>query len=638
MPGTAKFYTYILTVHFVSYFARDFYAMSDVIKLLPEHVANQIAAGEVIQRPASVVKELLDNAIDAGAGRVELLIREGGKTWIQVIDNGKGMSPTDARMCWERHATSKISLAEDIYQVRTMGFRGEALASIASVAQVELKTRTAGDAVGTLILIEGSEVKRQEPVATQEGTSICVKNLFYNIPARRNFLKSNPVETRHIFDEFTRAALSHPGIDFILYNNNEEVYNLPATVLPERIRQLYGYKPEEQMLRVEEETTIATIKGYVGKPEFAKKTRGEQFFFVNNRFIKDAYLNHAVMSCYENLVSKEQFPFYIICITIDPAHIDVNVHPTKTEIKFDDERSLYQILKASCKKAIGEHYHTPSYIPASDDTFLNLDTRPDAGRLPEKPSGSFSPQASPATPPAFGTGRHAFSPNRSTGKDWQELFGILSKEETVGDLAPVRSGKAPEELDLEPQQPVRNIVQLHNTFILSQVKSGIMLIDIAAAHERILFEKYLQALQDQPMASQQKLFPKTITLSAADAVLLDEILPDIRALGFDVNNLGGSTFSVNGVPAELNHYNEQHLLDEVLENYKKQQGSQSRQQLISRILAQRASIRPGTRLSPEEMNLLVDELFACPDARFSPSGKGCYRTLGMDELYRIIGS
>jgi DNA mismatch repair protein MutL len=611
--------------------------MSDVIKLLPEHVANQIAAGEVIQRPASVVKELLDNAIDAGSTSIQLIIREGGKLWIQVIDNGKGMSATDARMCWERHATSKISQAEDIYQIKTMGFRGEALASIASVAQVELKTKTANDAVGTQITIEASEVKKQESVAITTGTSITVKNLFYNIPARRNFLKSNPVETRHIFDEFTRAALAHPEIGFTLHNNNEEVYNVKPGTLAQRIEALFNYKVETHLLVTEEETTIANIKGFVGKPEFAKKTRGEQFFFVNNRFIKDAYLNHAVVSCYENLISKEQFPFYVICMEINPAQIDVNVHPTKTEIKFEDERSLYQILRAVCKKAIGEHYHVPTYIPASDDTFLNLDNR-----IPTTPSGS------PSNVTGFGTGtpkssgfsneHQTFQANKTQRKDWQELFGILNKEETIKDVAPKRFEKLPHELELEAEEIVntRSFTQLHGTFILSQIKSGILLVDAQAAHERVLYEKYMQAMQNQPIASQQKLFPKSITLNAADTLLLNDLLADIRALGFDVNNLGGNTFAINGVPAELNHYNEQHLIEEVLENYKHQQSGQTKHQSLARILAQRAAVKPGTKLTSEEMNVLVDELFACTENKLSPSGKSCYKLFTMDELYKLL--
>ena len=613
--------------------------MSDVIKLLPEHVANQIAAGEVIQRPASVVKELLDNAIDAGSTLIQLIIKEGGKTWIQVIDNGKGMSPTDARMCWERHATSKITQTEDIYHIKTNGFRGEALASVASVAQVELKTKTTADAIGTLILIEASEVKTQEAAACNTGTSITVKNLFYNIPARRNFLKSNPVETRHIFDEFTRAALAHPEITFTLHNNNEEVYHLRGSDLPQRIADLFGYKPAEQLLLAAEETTIANVYGYVGKPEFAKKTRGEQFFFVNNRFIKDAYLNHAVVSCYENLMSKEQFPFYVICLEIDPAQIDVNVHPTKTEIKFEDERSLYQILKAVCKKAIGEHYHVPTYTPSNDDSFLNLDNR-----IPPTPNytaqNSSSSTSTNYSQPKSNTGfnqRNTFEPNRTNSKDWQELFGILDKKETIGDVGPKRFEKMPHELELESEALLtRHFTQLHGTFILSQVKSGVMLIDMQAAHERVLFEKYMQAMLNQPMASQQKLFPKSITLTPADAVLLNELLADIRTLGFDVNDIGGNTFSINGVPAELNHYNEQHLIDEVLENYKQQQNGFTKHQNLARILAQRAAVKPGTKLTAEEMNNLVDELFACGDNRTSPSGKSCYKMYTIDELYKLM--
>lgn len=613
--------------------------MSDVIKLLPDHVANQIAAGEVIQRPASVVKELLDNAIDADATLVQLMIKEGGKTLIQVIDNGKGMSPTDARMCWERHATSKITQTEDIYHIKTNGFRGEALASIASVAQVELKTRNAQDAIGTFILIEGSEVKKQEGVACNQGTSIVVKNLFYNIPARRNFLKSNPVETRHIFDEFTRAALAHPEIAFTLHNNNEEVYNLRAGDLSQRIQQLFSYKTGEHLLSAYEETTIATIKGFVGKPEHAKKTRGEQFFFVNNRFIKDAYLNHAVMSCYENLISKEQFPFYVICIDIDPTQIDVNVHPTKTEIKFEDERSLYQILRAVCKKAIGEHYHVPTYIPASDDTFLNLGSRftPDKPAVSHQHNNEAKVISTQNIGGGFNNNRDTFAVNRTQNKDWQELFGILEKKDTIGDVGPKRFNKTVDELALEEEQnSAKYFTQIHGTFILSQIKSGVMLIDMQAAHERVLYEKYMQALQNQPMASQQKLFPKTITLTAADAMLLNDLLADIRALGFDVNDLGGNTFAINGVPAELNHYNEQHLIDEVLENYKQQSGS-TKHQNIARILAQRASVKPGTKLSTEEMNTLVDELFACTENKLSPSGKSCFKTLSLDEIYKLIG-
>ena len=595
--------------------------MSDIIKLLPEHVANQIAAGEVIQRPASVVKELLDNAIDAGAGHIQLIVKEGGKTVIQVIDNGKGMSPTDARMCWERHATSKISTAEDIYGITTMGFRGEALASIASIAQVELKTKTAADKLGTLILVEGSEVKKQEQVAADDGTSITVKNLFYNIPARRNFLKSNPVETRHIFDEFTRAALANPHIGFTLYNNAEQIHALQSGTLQNRINELFSYTLPTHLITFEEQTTIAHISGYIGKPEYAKKTRGEQFFFVNNRFIKDAYLNHAVMSSYENIISKEQFPFYVINIAIDTKNIDVNVHPTKTEIKFDDERSIYQILKAIGKKAIGQHYHVPdTYVPSANDAFLNL----------QSPQNNTNKTVADN----FRTPKQSFS--SSTSADWQELFGILNKKETIADVASKRFEKLPDELAITDVALTKNISQIHGTFILSQVKSGVVLIDAQAAHERVLYDKYVFAMQNQPIACQQKLFPKPIVLSAADALLMHELLADIRALGFDMNDLGGNTFVVNGVPAELNHYNEQHLIDEILEHYKQENNKLTKHQQIAKILAQRAAVKPGTTLSYEEMNNLIDELFACADNKFSPTGRLCYKMLSIDAIYQII--
>lgn len=604
--------------------------MADIIKLLPDHVANQIAAGEVIQRPASVVKELLENAIDAGSTEVKLVIREGGKTFIQVIDNGKGMSNTDARLCWERHATSKIAQAEDIFQVKTMGFRGEALASIASIAQVEMKTKRAEDALGTWIVIEASEVKKQEPVAFENGTSITVKNLFYNIPARRNFLKSNPVETRHIIDEFIRVALPNPQISFTLHNNDEEVYRLPAGALEKRIESLFNYKPDTQLLGFSEETTIASISGFAGKPEFAKKTRGEQFFFVNKRFIKDGYLNHAVMNSYENIISKEQFPFYVVNIEIDPAHIDINVHPTKTEIKFEDERSLYQLLRAILKKAIGEHYHVPTFEPASDDTFLNL---------PNNRQQLFSDETTIGSERTAPTRHHESFQKPVSRGDWQELFSVLSKKETVGDIRHFQTMPAEAEQTslIDATETSRSIIQIHSSVIISQVKTGMLVIDQEAAHERILFEKYLYALQQHPVASQQKLFPKSITLNTQDEQLLKDILPEVRLLGFDINELGKNTFVINGLPAEMHHYNEQELVEDMLENYKKQQpGIGNKQEKIARTLAKRAAIKAGTRLSLEEMTLMIDELFACSTPHLSPDGKPCLVKLSLEEVLGLI--
>lgn len=602
--------------------------MSDLIKLLPDHVANQIAAGEVIQRPASVVKELLENAIDAGSTRVQLIIRDGGKTFIQVIDNGKGMSPTDARMCWERHATSKIAQAADIYAIKTMGFRGEALASIASIAQVELKTRRAEDALGTCILIEATEVKKQEPVAFQQGTSITVKNLFYNIPARRNFLKSNPVETRHIIDEFTRVALANPHVALSMHHNDDEVFSLKPGDHRQRIAELFGTKVKDQIIPVEEETTIVNIRGFIGKPEFAKKSRGEQFFFVNQRFIKDAYLNHAVLGAYENLISKEQFPFYLIYIDIDPAQIDINVHPTKTEIKFEDEKAVYQIIRAVVKKGLGQHYHVPQFEPASEDTFLQLNVAPKP--LQEHPTSFSAPRSTPAAE------KNTFN-KPATKTDWQQLFEVMQPKDTVGSVANFRKKEEPELTLDNSNTSTRNIMQVHQSFILSPVKSGLMLIDQQAAHERILYEKYLDALEYDPIVSQQKLFPRTVTLNAADEVLLKELLPDIRLLGFDINELGKNTFVINGAPAELSHHDEQGLIEYILENYKQQTQYPGRRERIARTLARRASVKSGTRLSTDEMVALIDELFACREAHVAPDGKACIVTLSMDELFALFG-
>jgi DNA mismatch repair protein MutL len=601
--------------------------MSDIIKLLPEHVANQIAAGEVIQRPASVVKELLENAIDAGGTDITLLIKEGGKTLIQVIDNGKGMSASDARMCWERHATSKISAAEDIFNIRTMGFRGEALASIASVAQVELKTKREEDKVGTLIQIEGSEVKKQESVAGNTGTSITVKNLFYNIPARRNFLKSNPVETRHIIDEFLRVALANPEIAMKLYNNDADVYNLPKGDLQKRIQDVFGYKQHEQVIHAAEETTILTINGFIGKPENAKKTRGEQYFFVNKRFIKDAYLNHAVVSCYENLMPKDQFPFYVLHIEMDPAQIDVNVHPTKTEIKFEDERSIYQIVKAVTKKAIGQYYHVPTYEPASEDTFLNL-----SGITPSNTTTQTEYKRNdPFT-------KNTFS-KPAEKQDWQELFSVMNKQQDIvgKGFAPARNEQL-RQLSMAAEVVTRQVMQVHQSLIIAQIKSGILLLDQQAAHERVLYEKYLVALEQNPVASQQKLFPKTVVLQAADEQLLNEMMPEIKALGFDINTFGKHTFAVNGVPAELNHHNEQDLIMQLIEGYKNQQSaSLNKKEKVARVLAKRASTKAGITLNTEEMNTLIDELFACKEPNYAPDGKPCLSTLNIQQLFDLLG-
>lgn len=600
--------------------------MSDIIKLLPEHVANQIAAGEVIQRPASVVKELLDNAIDAKSTSITLLIRDGGKTLIQINDNGIGMSPMDARLCWERHATSKISKAEDIFQVKTMGFRGEALASIASVAMVEMKTKRAEDTTATMIQIEASQVKSQQPTAAPNGTSIAVKNLFFNIPARRNFLKSDAVELRYIMDEFTRSALAHPAIEMSMYHNDNEVYKLKSGTIEQRIHQLFGHKIAEHYLVLKEETTIVNIEAFIGKPEVAKRTRGEQFIFVNNRFIKDPYLNHAVVSCYENLIAKEQFPFYLLYLNVDPATIDINVHPTKTEIKFEDEKALYQIIRAVVKRALGDAYHTPQYEPLGNESFVPGST----------PSRQISTERSSYT--AF-SGNTFGSGNKSSNAqtDWQELFAVLQKKtETIGDVSKFEKEPSAPAL-FQQAETSRSMIQLHGSIIITQVKSGMMLIDQQAAHERILYERYLHALANQPISSQQKLFPQSITLNTHDVELLQEFLPKVQLLGFDINALGKNTFVINGVPAELDHANAQELIEDLLDSFKKQHaGSSESNERIAMVLARKAAIKAGTKISYDEMNVLIDELFACATPHQAPDGRPCIKTLSLEQVFKLI--
>jgi len=476
--------------------------MSDIIQLLPDNVANQIAAGEVVQRPASAVKELLENAIDAGANKIQLILKDAGKALIQVIDNGCGMTANDAKMCFERHATSKVRKAEDLFAIRTMGFRGEAMASIAAIAQVEMKTRRHEDELGVLISIEGSVILREEPVATTEGTSISIKNLFFNTPARRNFLKSNPAEMRHIIDEFQRVALAHPAIAFSLHHDKSEIYRLPASSLKQRIVHLLGNNYNERLIPVEEETSIINLKGFIGKPEFAKKTRGEQFFFVNNRFIKDAYLNHAVNRAYEELLPEENFPLYVLFIEIDPANIDVNVHPTKTEIKYLDEKSIYAILHSAVKRSLGRFNISPT-IDFDQETGFSSMITPMAPEEIVPPSITFNPDFNPfaAEKPVLRENAYTnFSKNYYNGlagmsggsKNWGSLYEI-AKHSVAEQSAMDLSGDT--EDDHAPVQ--KQLMQLHNRYIISQIKSGLMVIDQQAAHERVLYERFLLHLEDR---------------------------------------------------------------------------------------------------------------------------------------------
>jgi DNA mismatch repair protein MutL len=612
--------------------------MPDIIQLLPDSVANQIAAGEVVQRPASAVKELVENALDAGADKIQLILKEAGKSLIQVIDNGCGMSLTDARMCFERHATSKIRKADDLFAIRTMGFRGEAMASIAAIAHVELKTRRHEDELGTCILIEGSEVLSQEACSANTGTSISVKNLFYNTPARRNFLKSNPVEMRHIIDEFQRVALAHPQVFFTLHHDGQEVYHLPAVTLKQRIVHLFGRDYNERLVPVEEDTSVIKLHGFVGKPEYAKRTRGEQFFFVNNRFIKDAYLNHAVMMAFKELLPEDAFPLYVLFIEIDPAKIDINVHPTKTEIKYQDEQTIYAIIRSAVKRSLGRYNITPSLDFDQENSIGHLVTPKPIEEI-VAPTISFNPDFNPfdtekkpdrEIPFLRNSGDYRSSP---VSQNWDTLYAISKKETTFQQQIHEEKSISVDDQDISKPSE-RQLFQVHNRFILSQIKSGFMVINQQAAHERILYERFLQQLQNHSGVSQQSLFPQSVTLNGSDFELLKELLADIRALGFDIREFGKNTVVVEGIPAELNNVGEHELLEQLLEGYKNNQAilKLDKRDSLARSLARNAATKAGTKMSLEEMNLLIDQLFACQMPNVALNGKLVITTFTLNEL------
>lgn len=588
--------------------------MPDIIQLLPDSIANQIAAGEVVQRPASAVKELMENAIDAEATSIKLIVKDAGKTLVQVIDNGKGMSETDARMSLERHATSKIRKTEDLFTLHTMGFRGEALASIAAVSQMEMRTRPAQQELGTGLVVEASEVKKQEPVACEKGTSISVKNLFYNIPARRNFLKSNPVELKHIIDEFQRLALAHPEIAFMLVQGDEVVYDLQPGKLSQRIVGIFGKGYQEQLAACQEETNLTRVKGYVGKPDFARKTRGEQFLFVNHRFIRSNYLHHAVMSAFEGLLTDNSFPFYVIFIEIDPKHIDVNVHPTKTEIKFDDERAVYAVVRSAVRQAIGSHNLTPAIDFNADVNILS------------KLSQSAGQSNDVYFDERFSTALH-----RSNLENWDKLFegqqrpaAVDQQSEKPKEVQTLRFESALNSPAAEQSlQEEKFLFQLHQRYIVRPVKSGMMILDQQLMHERILFERFLNQLRNRSAQSQQSLFPQTITLSASDFALVMEMEQEITALGFRFEAFGKYTLLVNGIPANLSSGREKELFEGLLEQFKINQSELSLplKENLARALARRACIKTGQKLVKEEMQSLIESLFACSTPNYAPDGR-----------------
>ena len=602
--------------------------MLDIIKLLPDSVANQIAAGEVIQRPASAVKELMENALDAGATQIDLIVKEAGKSMIMVVDNGCGMSETDARMCFERHATSKISRAEDLFAIRTMGFRGEALASIAAIAQVELKTRRKEDEVGTKIIIEGSVVKEQSLVPMQSGTTFTIKNLFFNVPARRNFLKSTQAEMRHIVEEFTRVTLMNPEIGFTLNSDGKEVYHLYPGNLKQRIMGLFGSNYEEKLLPVRQETDRVRIDGYIVKAEFAKKTRGEQYFFVNKRFIKHPYLHHAIENAYLEMIPKDSFPGYFLNIEVDPADIDINIHPTKTEVNFLDVKLVYAILHAAVRKAIGQHNLSP---------MIDFDESPELNNDFGFAMGMSKPLTMPNVPmdPNFNPFRKESSPREThwegsyqpqrniPSDDWRLLYGE-------------RTDQPNESTETKEAKSNNQYLQVNQSYIVTTVKSGMLVIDQHLAHSRVLFEKYLKELEGHCGVSQQELFPQGLSLNVNDASLIKEMLPDLENLGFVLEQANPTTFMINGTPSDAAGCDAVTLLEKILDNYKINRSDLQldRKLNLAKTMAVQLAIKPQTRLSEMEMQNLVDQLFACNVAEVAPNGKKIYVILNMEDLFK----
>lgn len=606
--------------------------MSDIIQLLPDSVANQIAAGEVIQRPASAVKELMENAVDAGSSQIQLIIRDAGKTLVQVMDDGIGMSVTDARLSFERHATSKIRSADDLLSLHTMGFRGEALASVAAIAQVELKTKRSEDEVGTCVIIEGADFISQENCVFNTGTSISIRNLFYNVPARRNFLKSNPVETRHIVEEFTRIALAHPEIAFTLHHNEMQVFDLRKGNLRQRIAAVFGSNYNERLVPVEEDTTIVNLNGYVCKPEFAKKIRGEQYFFVNNRFIKDGYLHHAVCAAFENMISKDSYPSYFINLHIDPSLIDVNIHPTKTEIKFVDDKSVYAIMRAAVKRSLGKFSVAPSLDFDRERTFdiplEKLET------YPVNPSIKINPNYNPFKPETIEKVPQSQTWNpvlkRNDTEQWHQMYKDLEKVEISISEKQKQEIRLPDIAALDENC----FHQLQLKMIVVTHENGLLLIDQLLAHEQILYEQNLSYLINKPAAAQQQLFPLNLEFTPEDALLLTELQPELRMMGFDISGFGMNSFVVHGAPAEVQSGDEKNILQQMMDQYKHNRDVmhlESRNNLALSY-ARSLSMKKDTRLSQREMKHLITELMNCENPLLNFSGKNIIIQIGVDEL------
>ncbi len=600
-----------------------------IIRVMAEPLANKIAAGEVVQRPASALKELVENSIDAGARQVTILLKAAGSELLQVIDDGSGMSATDAEACFRRHATSKIQRIEDLESLQTLGFRGEALASIAAVSQVEMRTRRQNDSVGTRVRVEGGHHIGSEPVATPAGTNVAVRNLFYNVPARRSFLKSPATEYKHLLETFQFLALSHPEVGFVLFHNDDEVYRLAARpdalfldALRARVGEVFGPEHEEKLVAVEESTSYLTMRGYVGAPGFSRRARGEQYLYVNARYVRNRSIDHAIFMGYEGMLPKGTYPFFVLFLLLDPGHVDVNVHPTKAEVKFDDERGVHGFVRAVVRKALGMATSTPQMKQAAAaPAFVQID------RPPPVPGEAF-PGATFYAPQAI-----------------LQAQGVSSQPVALPPPSPIQprqkqqtfaSGTPAFEAEEERADV---LVQLHDGYILTSIRSGLMILDQQAAHERILYERALGTMENGIALTQQLLFPRTIEFSAPDLALVRELLPELQALGFDLEHFGGRSLVIRGVPADIPSGDERSILDDLLEQYRHQADTLrvSRRDLLARSMARRSAIAPSRRLSDKEMRSLIDQLFQCQTPLVSPDGRPTLIKIASDELRRRFG-
>lgn len=613
--------------------------MSDIIQLLPDSVANQIAAGEVIQRPASVIKELVENSVDAGAKNIDVAVVDAGRTSIQVIDDGKGMSETDARLAFERHATSKIRQAEDLFNLHTNGFRGEALASIAAVAQVVLKSRQEGEEVGTQLSISGSRFEGQEACSSSVGSVFSVNNLFYNVPARRKFLKSNSTELNNILTAFERIVLVNPQIAFTLHSNNTELFNLKAGNLRQRIIDVFGKRINQDLLPVNVETTMCKISGFVGKPESARKKGAHQFFFVNGRYMKHPYFNKAVMTAYDRLVPQgEQVPYFLY-FDVNPNDIDVNIHPTKTEIKFENEQAIWQILMAAVKESIGMFNDVPSIDFDTEDKPDIPVYNPDVVSSASAPKISLNPHYNP-----FKSSLSSGKPTavKPVDEQWEQLYEGLNNQDSVEKEADIFESESETEINtsqsiLAEKSPAH--YQYKGKYVMTAVKSGLMIIDQHRAHVRVLYERYLEQIQQQTSHSQKVLFPEVLQFPVSDEVILEKLLPEMSKMGFELDNLGGGSYAVNAIPTGLDGVNPLHLVQDMVFSAKEKgvKALDEVHQSLALTLARNAAIPQGQVLSNEEMETLVNDLFACSNVNYTPDGKNVLCILKQQEIEHLLG-